>query len=108
MKVSAKVILLYSLAQNNLLLAFLLNHSGPCTSLEVDREIVLPANSTQKICNDQFILSNGTCLPQCGKWKQYDDKTSLAVDTIFLLSSIVGFGFGILVLMFLCIWRERM
>ena len=77
-------------------------------SSEILGVIDQPANSTQITCKDPFFFSNGTCLPQCGKWKQYDDRTSVAVDTIVILSAVLGLGAGALVLIFSCIWRKKM
>ena len=61
----------------------------------------------QVTCKDPFLFSNGTCLPQCGKWKQYDDKTAVAVDTIVIISAIVGLGSGIIAMISSCIWRKK-
>ena len=69
-----------------------------------------PVNATcTKIqCADQFFCSSGTCLPQCGKWKQHDDKDSVALDAMIVISAVEQLGFGISVLILSCIWHNKM
>ena len=77
-------------------------------SLEVIGGSNLSPNSTRTFCTDSFLFSNGTCVPQCGKWKQYDDEMSLALDIFAIISAVIGLGSGILVLLFSCIWHKHM
>ena len=66
------------------------------------------SNSTQMKCDSTFFFSNGTCLPQCGKWKQYSDSDSIIVDAVSIISATTGVGFGILVLLLSSIWWKKM
>ena len=65
-------------------------------------------SSTQVTCKDTFYFSNGTCLPQCGRWKIIDDNMAVAVNAVVIISAIVGLGCGVLVMISSCIWRKKM
>ena len=62
----------------------------------------------QITCKDTFYLSDGACVPQCGRWKISNDETAVAVAAIVFISAIIGLGSGILVMILSCIWRKKM
>ena len=75
-------------------------HSGLYRSVAITQ-----TNST---CKDTFIPSNGTCVPQCGRWKKITDEMAEAVVVIVVISTVAGLGFGILVMILSYIGRKRM
>ena len=62
-------------------------------------------NDSEVQCNDQFYLSNGTCLPLCDKLNFYSDEL---MNNSLIIESIAAIIFGIVLLISTCIWRNKM
>lgn len=88
--------------------------TSSCIGVGSDLSIVNKNSSTELLqetqinCTEPFFFSNGTCLPQCDKWKQYSDEKSSAIDLIAILSSLTSLVFGSIILVLSTIHRQKM
>ena len=83
----------------------------PLQGIKNDTVVNNPPDTTQVTqinCTEPFFFSNGTCLPQCDKWKQYSNEKSTAIDAITILSALLGLTFGIITMVASCIGRQKM
>ena len=66
------------------------------------------ANPVQIQCNDEFILSNGTCQPLCNKWKIVSAVLSHGTFALTVMLAIAAGVFGVILLMFAYKRRKKM
>lgn len=62
------------------------------------------------ICKNGFYtdITNGRCVPDCYQWKKISDEMAISVKAIVFITTILGFGSGILVIILSCYWRKKM
>ena len=65
-------------------------------------------NSSMISCHEQFDRFCGICLPLCGEFVMFDEKTSDRVDVVLIISAILAISGGIVVCIFAVIRRKSL
>ena len=63
----------------------------------------------QLLCSDDFYLDDerNVCFPECGEWAVYPKKLGVAMNTLVILSVIIGIIGGTMVILLSCFNSQK-
>ena len=66
--------------------------------------------STGRLCSEGFYINENTglCVPECGVWEEFPHRFIVGINAVVILSGIVYFISGLVVLVLSCIRHKSM